>query len=602
MTHQIEDFGQKIGGSRKELFVKKGLYAKDLERMTPVEQEEFVKRDVIFPKPKYEEMVENGMDRFIVYLHKEIRLCIYPNPKLVYRYGSREVISRDECLTLYVETIHKIMAALESLKDYSDLQSFNNFIQTELFIEKSDKKYHFSVGGFITVKEKIFSILSQESIAEMLVKMKKKFFCIPKDRIAEETIKQRYQVNEYDGQTFRYFEEDHNSKNPKVYIIMNISNGRFFYCINKNELKKESIWKAGINFVIDKDGRTICMVGDKASCQKFIQEKVAEMEQKLLLGKENNTLESKRKKRFVPAQLSKVTREGEELLNGRSITGDMMMKAFKFRAGEFGEWLSDNDRQYSLNYSFEAFYDLATIMNIDLENISLNGQLAIAFGARGRGSALAHYETGRQVINLTKMRGAGSLCHEWAHALDHMLAKLFCEDSIHLATEIDGHEKNKLPASMLRVIGALRYKPDSRESTKYYLDSERFDTLAGKTTHGYWRSRPEMFARAFENYIDDKLIAMNLRNDYLCGHSQSYYQVVGDDVIYAFPIDKEREFINSCFDELILELKKKGFFKEMAGNPKERVKRIMNYVPAIKIRQGQKSLNGSKNTEQISFF
>lgn len=111
-----------------------------------------------------------------------------------------------------------------------------------------------------------------------------------------------------------------------------------------------------------------------------------------------------------------------------------------------------------------------------------------------------------------------------------------------------------------------------------------------------------MFARAFENYIDDKLIAMNLRNDYLCGHSQSYYQVVGDNVIYAFPIDKEREFINSCFDELILDLKKEGFFKEMAGNPKERVKKIMNYVPAIKLREGQKPLNFSKNIEQITFF
>ena len=47
--------------------------------------------------------------------------------------------------------------------------------------------------------------------------------------------------------------------------------------------------------------------------------------------------------------------------------------------------------------------------------------LAIAFGARGKGGALAHFEPGRNVINLTKIKGAGSLAHEWGHALDYFL-------------------------------------------------------------------------------------------------------------------------------------------------------------------------------------
>lgn len=48
-------------------------------------------------------------------------------------------------------------------------------------------------------------------------------------------------------------------------------------------------------------------------------------------------------------------------------------------------------------------------------------KLAIAFGARGKGRALAHYEPARVVINLTKMKGAGSLAHEWGHAFDDFL-------------------------------------------------------------------------------------------------------------------------------------------------------------------------------------
>ena len=37
------------------------------------------------------------------------------------------------------------------------------------------------------------------------------------------------------------------------------------------------------------------------------------------------------------------------------------------------------------------------------------------------GYASAHYLSDRVVINLTKLRGAGCLAHEWAHAFDDFL-------------------------------------------------------------------------------------------------------------------------------------------------------------------------------------
>ena len=49
----------------------------------------------------------------------------------------------------------------------------------------------------------------------------------------------------------------------------------------------------------------------------------------------------------------------------------------------------------------------------------------MAFGSRGRGKALGHYEPSRKVINLTKEKGSlGALAHEWLHALDHYLYSL----------------------------------------------------------------------------------------------------------------------------------------------------------------------------------
>lgn len=98
-----------------------------------------------------------------------------------------------------------------------------------------------------------------------------------------------------------------------------------------------------------------------------------------------------------------------------------MVKEFGLRGVEFGHWVNDSSGLYHLKRCSEAFDDLADIIGIDKKDISLNGRLAIAFGARGKGGALAHYEPDRKVINMTKHGGAGSLAHEWGHALDNIL-------------------------------------------------------------------------------------------------------------------------------------------------------------------------------------
>ncbi|WP_336022221.1 PLxRFG domain-containing protein [Acinetobacter lwoffii] len=101
------------------------------------------------------------------------------------------------------------------------------------------------------------------------------------------------------------------------------------------------------------------------------------------------------------------------------------IRVFGFRGVEFGNWNNQAERQELLNDAFDGLMDLAEVLNIPPEALSLNGELALAFGARGQGlsSAKAHYESNRVVINLTKMNGAGSLAHEWWHAFDHYLSR-----------------------------------------------------------------------------------------------------------------------------------------------------------------------------------
>jgi len=76
-----------------------------------------------------------------------------------------------------------------------------------------------------------------------------------------------------------------------------------------------------------------------------------------------------------------------------------------------------------LNQAYDALHDLANIIGIPPQAVSLNGSLGLAFGSRGAGWASAHYEPDTLVINLTKPRGAGCLAHEFFHALDHYFSE-----------------------------------------------------------------------------------------------------------------------------------------------------------------------------------
>jgi len=129
-------------------------------------------------------------------------------------------------------------------------------------------------------------------------------------------------------------------------------------------------------------------------------------------------LNRKREKFSIPA-LEKVERTGKDWRKGKDITPEEFVNTFKFRGVEFGNWVKHEERQALLNIAYDSFMDLSDILNVSPEALSLNGNLAISFGSRGISDALAHYEPLRAVINMTRLNGAGSLAHEWAHALDN---------------------------------------------------------------------------------------------------------------------------------------------------------------------------------------
>jgi hypothetical protein len=123
---------------------------------------------------------------------------------------------------------------------------------------------------------------------------------------------------------------------------------------------------------------------------------------------------SEHSKGLFRPQLQKVERNNPYQSNATKATGQQILDTYKFRAGEFGNWVNNTERQKFLNYGYDALNDLAEAMEILPEDISYGGNMAIAFGARGHGltGAVAHFEPIKKVINMTKLKGAGSVAHE----------------------------------------------------------------------------------------------------------------------------------------------------------------------------------------------
>ncbi|MCS2956940.1 LPD5 domain-containing protein [Bacteroides salyersiae] len=245
--------------------------------------------------------------------------------------------------------------------------------------------------------------------------------------------------------------------------------------------------------------------------------------------------------RFVPKERRNWNRPrlGSDHRKELDVSPAKFSSVFPFRGVEFGNWLSQVDRAASLNDAYDALMDLADTLGVSPEAITLEGQLALAFGARGSGSASAHYEPVKRVINLTKMKGAGALAHEWFHALDNYTC-IRLGSRLSFASDIcNDHIDNELMQAFRQLRSAIKSQP-------FCERSKECDEYRSKP---YWGTMLEMAARAFEKYIIVKLDKLGWHNDYLVNiKSCLEYEVPAK---YPYPTDKENEYLTPYFDQLL---------------------------------------------------
>ena len=267
-------------------------------------------------------------------------------------------------------------------------------------------------------------------------------------------------------------------------------------------------------------------------------------------------------------------REGPSHLGGRNATSRDFLEFFGFRAVEWGNWVTQSERIQAMNHHFESLMDLAEVLDVHPSALSLNGRLALSVGARGRGGKTsAHYEPDRKVIHLTKTKGAGSLAHEFFHALDHITASA-------VEAAFDRGEASELPppqrndfSSTFRPAQVLGPEADGAYATRSF----NLDSMTRRDP--YYSLGHEKTARAFEDHVLRRLAAKGQRNDHLVtrtsvgswGTERFAEDNAGVPLDYPYPLDDEAEafaphiesFARRAFAALGLE----GSFPERAPKP-----------------------------------
>jgi hypothetical protein len=228
---------------------------------------------------------------------------------------------------------------------------------------------------------------------------------------------------------------------------------------------------------------------------------------------------------------------------GGDVSPENFLETFGFRGVQFGNYVEGPRRQAELNRAYDALTDLAEVLGCAPCALSLGGTLGLAFGARGRGgkgAAAAHYEPDQVVINLTKTNGAGSLAHEWFHALDNHLARRAGGRTSQYATELKGAGE--------ALIGALSAKTRLRDRS-LQLDRVR--------SSPYFSTRIEMAARGFEAFVIDRLAERGVVNDYLANViPQDAFEAVAalrgqPPGGYPYPLGTEMGPVRAAYAELL---------------------------------------------------
>ncbi len=219
-----------------------------------------------------------------------------------------------------------------------------------------------------------------------------------------------------------------------------------------------------------------------------------------------------------------------------------LRRRFGFRSISLGSWVRPHERDRAAAAFHGAFGDLMQVLNGPETLISLRGSLSLCYGTGGRPGVAAHYSPASRSLALAKRAGAGSLAHEWFHALDHYLADRLFQDAptgmfasrawLQDATPV----VHPLNDRLLACLRAIFLTPDAMHPSPLVRAATRTDRTLGQ----YYFSLPEeLCARAFEAFVQDAARG----SSFLVRGTRATAEAAAG----LYPQGRQREHINAAF-------------------------------------------------------
>lgn len=530
---KIEDFGEKIGGARKDVW--SGFKEKMEEAEGLNIAEEPLSKS--WPEPDYEKLIEGGIDPWTVAFIRAARDAV---PRKPARWGLSSWAKNVKVLRSFANDLLTGRVTKERLQEkLAESESLNDQLGGKIALYEA-------VGHSKNLKELSFGKATYSVLDGVAYPKGKTLWEITKPR--PKAIYNTMPMTLARGDT----RDEALAKFKTVYASLGeadaskAANGKGTKFLIYSErgatgAKYKIGVKIGANYIDLRTG-----IEDVKEARRIIAEESDQLQEKLDRMRD---IPNERRDENAP-------RLGVDHRSGADVTPQQFAEAFGFRGVEFGNWVEDARRQEDLNNAYDGLMDLASILDLPPKAISLNGTLGLAFGARGSGGknpAAAHFEPGKVVINLTKRSGRGSLAHEWFHAMDNHFARKRERIGGSFITDNLAPGTSPINAGVRpEVIEAFRAVKRAIMATDLKKRSENIDKMR---TSAYWGTGIEMHARAFESYVIAKLQDQSAANDYLANvvngtawGMMAELSGLGDS--YPYLTETEIEKVRPAFDEL----------------------------------------------------
>lgn len=563
----IEDFGQKIGGAKKDLWKTRGLAITDLAEMNAAEKEKYIKKDNIWPKPDYAQMLnEEGYDRTALFFIKTMRDSISPTPS--FRVGDSEE-ERAQKQEEYIKFIHKFKEDLLKIKTAKDVDKMGfDYLKENGYVE--ERGYHsycIPEGKETFINHKITKNIQAGSSYVKNEAMKKGFLADQPKAMKEEFL-----ILPIGDKVTIDKAQDASGKDR-----ITIANGwsrAYFYTSDKT--MGRDMLKDG-NFVVLHQNSVLCGAQSQEAAEKFVDmiiNKMLEIKNEKEAEEVGDT--SNRKTKLVPKPLENIERTPNDRVF--HVQGQDFIDEFKIKGGEFGNWVNENERQQNMNFAFDSFKDIASALDIKDEDVSLGGRLNIAFGARGHGAALAHYEPLREVINLTRMKGAGSLGHEYFHAMDDIagkklgLGKMATNSKpFTMVTKPSGYQVQKPGENAFtKLVSAMQYKMAMQDS------NEEIDKLKLGLENS--RRAIEKYSKYLKTHLDQLLPDNKLTEEQKGIKDNLYNEIIASDE----GLDYDRKGIKSLQADELSNLRKEALGKVISADDRRIIAQYQSQLGTYK--------------------